>query len=698
MKATDISVLEFIKSNTKVFIIPPFQRNYDWTIEQCSELFDDLEKIYKTGKNHYLGNIIYYNGKNTGASFTELILIDGQQRITTILLLLCALRDSTKDEDFKENVEINYLTNHTKNEKYRIRLKQTSYDSQSFVSIINNTNDYDDKNNIIINYRYFKKRIADSHISIEDLYNAILKFEIVDVNLQIDNDLELVQTVFEKINSTGKRLTPADLIRNCLLLSSSIEEQESLYRNYWINIERTLKSENISKFAKDFLVMKTYEDVEQEKIYKKFKEDYIQIEDLSRVEILNEMLKYSKYYAWLKSENCENEKINRIIVRLNLLKTDDLYPLYLFLLEKLYEKNTQELLKILNLLADFMLRYRIVSPSGGGGALRSVVNQLIKKLTEDDISCSYEDIYFELSNSPTPAGRFPDDEEFKNALMESVNTNYARVLLIRIEEFETKNILPDITKVTVEHLMPQTFSKWWIGYYGGEEKARDMRNKYLNCIGNLAPMSQGYNSKNSNKPWYEKLKHLADIQFIITREIVDNSQYKEWKEESIKLRNENVAIRACKATASPLPRKRDYETKSPTLEFETGIYDMSDETTPMEGNKPNSIIFDNKEVPVSKWKEVLPTICKLLFEYDKELFVKVVSENILHKSTSKKIPGKKDPIITESKNLLNEPVLISGTKFYVEGNISSIMCRRYSKQLIEAYDLLGWFQISVGDY
>jgi len=697
MKANEVSVLDFIQSKSKVFIIPPFQRNYDWTIEQCSELFDDLEKIYRTKKSHYLGNIIYYNGQGTGASFTELILVDGQQRITTILLLLCALRDSTKDEEFRENVEINYLVNHTKNEKYRIRLKQTSYDSQSFVSIINNTNDYDENNNIIKNYRYFKKRIADSQIEIEDLYNAILKFEIVDVNLQIDNDLELVQTVFEKINSTGKRLTAADLIRNCLLLSSSIEEQESRYRNYWINIERTLKSENISKFAKNFLVMKTYEDVEEEKIYKKFKEDYIQVEDLSRVDILIEMLKYSKYYAWLVFENCENEKINRLLIRLNLLKTDDLYPLYLYLLEKLYENNRQELLKILNLLADFMLRYRIVSPSGGGGALRSVVNQLVKKLAEGDISCSYGEIYFELSNSPTPAGRFPDDEEFKNALMESVNTNYARVLLIKIEETETKNILPDITKVTVEHLMPQTFSKWWITYYGGEENAHEMRNKYLNCIGNLAPMSQGYNSKNSNKPWHEKLKYLSDIQFNITREIVEISQYKVWNEDGIQARNEDIALRACKATIPPLMRKRDYENKSPTSEFEAGIYDMSDETTPMEGTKPNFIIFDNKEFPVSKWKEVLPVICKILFEFDEKLFTEIVSENIIHKRKSGRIEGKKDPIISESKKLLNEPVRIKGSNYYVEGNIGSTMCRRYSKQLIERYGLLGFFQISIVD-
>ena len=126
MKANDTSVLDFISGRQKAFIIPPFQRNYEWTTAQCKELFCDIENAYFQNKTHYLGNIVYYVGKNSGASFQEFILIDGQQRLTTILLLLCALRDCGQE------IDENYLINQKADEKFRIRLKQTSYDYQNF--------------------------------------------------------------------------------------------------------------------------------------------------------------------------------------------------------------------------------------------------------------------------------------------------------------------------------------------------------------------------------------------------------------------------------------------------------------------------------------------------------------------------------------------------------------------------------------
>ena len=264
MRAIGTSILD------KVFIIPPFQRNYDWSIEQCDELFDDIIKAYKTSTTHYLGNIVYYVGKNSGASFNELILVDGQQRITTILLLLCAIRDYSK-EDLK--IDSRYLINDTDIEKFRIKLKQTSYDYRIFATVINkgNLQESDQKSNVIKNYRHFIRRIKESNISPRDIYDTIKKLEVVDVNLEISEDLGKVQTVFEKINSTGKKLQPSDLIRNYLLLSSTSALQEELYNNYRTKLEQQLGNENISKFSKYYLISKLYEDIQNESIYKSFK-------------------------------------------------------------------------------------------------------------------------------------------------------------------------------------------------------------------------------------------------------------------------------------------------------------------------------------------------------------------------------------------------------------------------------------------
>ena len=691
MRAQEQTVLNLIGGLDKVFIIPPFQRNYEWSTDECEELFKDIEIAYQTGKTHYLGNVVYYEGRNSGASYNEYILVDGQQRITTILLLLCAIRDIIEDESVVDSINKRYLKNDTGDNRFRVRLKQTSYDSQSFISVIDKVPNDNNDNNVIKNYKHFIKLIKESTVPMKELYNTIPKLEVVDVNLKIDNDLNAVQTVFEKINSTGKQLTAADLIRNYLLLSNNSEEQENLYQNYWLKIEQTVKNDNISTFARDYLIMNIFEDVADSNIYKTFK-NHFNGTNATHVSILNDMYMLSKYYSWLKFETCPNKKINRFITLLNFLKTDNNYPLYLYCFEKLYDGNPNELLKILELLSDFMLRYRIVAPSGGGGAFRSVVYQLLEKLNSEEVGLNYASILYELSNSSALSGRFPDDEEFKNALMNSVNVNYARALLLRIEESETKNVSVPIRNVTIEHFMPQTLNDWWTDYLGGEEEAQRIFDNYLNCIGNLAPMSGPYNSQNSNKPWYEKLKYIKSVQFAITSEVTSHS---EWKENDIKLRNEDVSNRACKAITSPLPRTRKYQTKSPSEEFTPGLYPISDVTTPMSNTNITEILFEDKVIKVSTWKDFLKTICEIAYDFDSKLFDNMVHENRIHKSTSTKNYPDKDPIITGNQNLLVSAKEIGDTKYYVEGTISSYRARVYVKQILDIYGITDSFQIQV---
>ena len=220
MKAVDEKVGRFIGNSDTVFIIPPFQRNYSWDEEQCCELFDDILDSIKKDKSHYIGNIVYYVGENDRAGFNEYILIDGQQRITSILLLLCAIRSKLSAEEAKR-LEKKFLINEDEtDEKYRVKLKQTDNDLRVFEKIINNSvlSSEERENKLFKNYNYFIDRLADFD---EDMatrfYNATANLDIVDLNLKIEKDLEAVQKIFEKINSTGKELSVADLIRNYLL-------------------------------------------------------------------------------------------------------------------------------------------------------------------------------------------------------------------------------------------------------------------------------------------------------------------------------------------------------------------------------------------------------------------------------------------------------------------------------------------------
>ena len=216
--------------------------------------------------------------------------------------------------------------------------------------------------------------------------------------------------------------------------------------------------------------------------------------------------------------------------------------------------------------------------------------------------------------------------------MININPSYAGVLLLKIEEYETKNIPVEISEVTVEHLMPQSISDWWKTYLGGEEMANNIYNEYLNCIGNLTPVSQSYNSTMSNKPWPDKLSILKNVQFTITSEIANKSL--DWNKANILERNELMANRALKAITSPLIRTRPFRTKS-AEDYSPEIYTLSDISIPMNGSTLVSIRYGDNIIKCSKWKDLLVLICSELIKRDEHYFKIIVDDNIIHKATSK---------------------------------------------------------------
>lgn len=694
MKATETTILKFIGGEDKVFIIPPFQRNYAWTTEQCEELFEDILTAVKDNKNHYLGNIVYYEGENNGASFSENILIDGQQRVTTILLLLCAIRDVVSDEETKKKINRKYLKNEDvdPNNLYRVRLKQTDYDNGIFEKLINETLDPNEKGKIAENYRRFKDLLSDSNIDPKQIFEKIPKLEVVEVNLQT-NELRTVQKIFEKINSTGKPLSEADLLRNYLLISDSVGKQKKLYTDYWLNIENTITADHISEYIKDYLIMKICEDVKKSEVYKEFK-NYVLNNALSQEVILKDLRDYATYYKAIFTKNTSNKKLDREIKILNHLLSSDMYCLFMYLLKKRDEIDQAEMLKIFNLLRCFLTRFRVVGASRGGGALRSVIHSLLKKLQNSTIQCSFEDIQFELSNSSSKSGRYPDDEDFKAALMTSKEENhsYGRAILLAIEEFETSNIPVNFDEVTIEHLMPQTLSESWIDALGGKEQAESIYNNYLNCIGNLAPLSGPYNSKNSNKIWTEKVEIMKDVQFKTTKEILSLPK---WNQETIIDRNASLAERACKAILAPIPRTRSYTSQNTFDYFVPGVYPISDLDTNMSGSEIKCVTIEGKAIQLTNWNNLLVKACEYVLAIAPQKFSALVEENLLHKDKKSKNPPYYDPIISKNKDFLNVGKKIYSSEYYAEGNISSYRARFFTSQLLKHFDLIDSCTITV---
>ena len=338
-----------------------------------------------------------------------------------------------------------------------------------------------------------------------------------------------------------------------------------------------------------------------------------------------------------------------------------------------------------------MLRYRVVTPSGGGGALRAVIQSILELLSTNEIDISYDSILFELSNSANPSGRYPDDDEFKLSLMEHIDIPYARVALLKLEQFETKNIPVPIKEVTVEHLLPQTRTSWWINYLGGEKETDRIYDKYLNCIGNLAPISKGYNSKNSNKPWDEKLNNLKLVQFTITSEI---KKYTQWKENDIITRNNDIATRLCQAITSPLPRTRKYQSKSKNNEI-NGVFALNDDDFSVTGTAIKYLIYKGVPTAVDTWRDLLLEISKILCELDLLKLQSLVKSNKIHKSTSKRNSEGKDPIFSVNPMEVITPLKISDTQIYIEGCLSAERARYYARQIAQEFGVIEDFAIEV---
>ena len=699
MKAVDSKISSFIGNSDRVFIIPPFQRNYAWSINQCEELFSDIVDSYNKNNSHYIGNIVYYEGINNSASFNEFILIDGQQRITSILLLLLAIHNKLPNDDYNKQAIYNrYLTNSIGPEKRRVKLKQTENDEDIFDKIIQNQSLTVDekKSKIYENYHYFLQKLDEIEKSIPllDFYNTIGNLSIVDLNLQIDNDLEAVQKIFEKINSTGKPLTTADLIRNYLLIAQTSDEQLRLYKNYWIKIEEQfVDTELISDFAKHYLITKRGDWVEENKMYATFK-SYFSNVDITKEEVLGEMLRLSKFYNWFKYANSNNSNINMMLKELNILKSDDMYGLLLIIFDKLYYSNINLLSKIVDLLVDFMIRYRIVSLSNGSADLRSTLYNLLNKITSEEIELNYDNVKKVLSNSLSPNGRFPNDEEFKNALQSKVNISYAKALLYKMEYKVTRNIQVDIDKITIEHILPQTMSDEWKQYLGGEEKSMIIHNTYLNCIGNLAMLSASYNSSNSNKLWTFKKNILNECQFILTQ---DASKYDAWNENNIKNRNMILSDKAIKLISGPYPREIEYLSIESSEEFKPGIYNISDNRLNVTGRSIKSLIINNDVYTIYNWKDIIPKLCEKLYEIDPKKLQEVMSTNKIHKSTSKRnYPFGKDPIFSFDKKYLVSEFYFEPLKCYIECSLSANAACRYACELLRAFKMEENVKIELG--
>lgn len=669
MKADDISIEDFLSANKTRFIIPVYQRNYDWKEKNCQQLLDDIVGLIDTNrKSHFLGSIVYVTNSDTDSiDLREYVIIDGQQRLTTATLFLKALHDSSDDEDLRDEILENFLINKRLSDKNKLKLKPIKKDDEVFQKLLKNDVDNINQNsNIYRNYLFFKNKI-DTIGNHKGLFGGFKKLFVVHIALNRRDDNP--QLIFESINSTGVSLSQADLIRNFLLMDKEADEQNELFETFWLKIEENLTSENISMFVRDYLTMKQNKIPNKDDTYETFKH-FVNDQKLYTSELLSELLNYSKVYKTFLFDS--NEIYSIYLKNLRQLKTSTVYP---FLLPIIQEYNNgiitqKELLNTFNIIESYVIRRMVCNKP------TNALNKIFASLF-DEIKSIPNFTYEKFSNyfvsillSKKGSGIFPSDEEFRGEFCsrDAYNLKNIKFILLRLEN-KDNNEKVDGAILSIEHVMPQTLSTAWKVKLG--DKYELVHDKYLHNIGNLS--LSGDNTQLSNNSFEEKKQSLKDQSSLrLNRYFIDVSS---WDEEEINKRALSLFNDANDIWMYPKDLVLQIEIQDEDKEF----YTLDDEVD-VTGRKPLYFEFSGEKVKVGSWSEFFLKAIEKLYEVNENIAKSLLLDD--------DFSGKKQRILSSIGENIRKPFQLKDG-FFVETNLSAKSILNYTKLICEKFGLSG---------
>ncbi|GAA9228317.1 DUF262 and DUF1524 domain-containing protein [Helicobacter pylori] len=507
MKADATTLLGFFEENqNNQFVIPIYQRLYSWKKEQCEQLWDDIIKIGGNDKanGHFIGSILYVRDGNTHSS--PLLIIDGQQRLTTITLLLIALRNRLSDEvkileKFSRKKIESYLINSDKDGDKKFRLISSESDKDTLLSLIDKDKRKPSEPSlkIVENFKLFEKWISENTDKLETIFKGLDKLMIVWIALEKEKDDP--QLIFESMNSKGIELTQTDLIRNYIIMETEVEKQEDFYNRYWRAMEEDFKQNEklFDRFVRHYLTIKTGKIPIEKRVYEAFK-GYQQKEGIEIEDLLKDLQKYCGYFCQIAFKKEADKDLNKALSFLVDLEMDVVYPLLLELYSDYKDGvlSNQDFISIIALTESYLCRRAVCGiPSNG---LNKFFPSFTKKIDKKQYLKSVEEHFGSLTGKQ----KFPNDSEFKDSfitkeLYDKKKPWKTKNFLERLENFDTKEPV-DTQKCNTEHIMPQTLTFEWKRDLG--ENFEAIHEKYLHTIGNLT--LTGYNEKYSNNSFQEK--------------------------------------------------------------------------------------------------------------------------------------------------------------------------------------------------
>lgn len=625
---------KIIEQTYRQYTIPVYQRSYSWKKQQCNQLYEDIIDSIKKRRNHYLGSLVY--SENTEDNFSFCPIIDGQQRLTTVILLLKALYDSINEDSRIKNRIYNSLYNDNCEDRYKLKLKSIDSDNEELEKVLMGSfDDLDTDSNIAINYYNFKDRIRksiDNGMTLEEIFEGITNLEIVEIILAEEDDAQLI---FESINSTGMNLETSDLIRNFLLMGikdSGI--QKEYYKKYWVKLQNDIGKENVEKFFYDFLVMKDTRFIEESKVYENFKTYYRNINDQDFV--FNEIIKYGEYYKLIICNNSKlyGKRSNELCSLFGMLKHNTINP---FLLKVCYDfdevqnlyKNVylanqvelrekeNELNNILFLFVNYAIRRAVTEvPSSSLRRFYAGLYDRVFGKNKDNKNKYYKALESYICTINT-YDKMPTDIMFNDGLHYKNMYKKSRILRYFFDIIENAGKeLVDMSDLTIEHILPETLSNKWKENLG-LDKFQEIYDKYVHTLGNLS--ITGYNSEYSNYPFDDKKKMFKSFNeegkikiAKLNKELLDET-ITSWSEKEILDR----ADRLSKVIIEQYPYPTNIDN---TLEFDKfyefyidNAEDDGDEYVDSPKYKLYGFSYDGVKYKCDSFKKIFIEVIKLLY-------------------------------------------------------------------------------------
>jgi uncharacterized protein with ParB-like and HNH nuclease domain/predicted transport protein len=606
MKAKEANFLQFLRSSPQ-FSIPIYQRTYSWTERECWQLWSD---IIRTGKSdtitaHFVGSIVYIEKSVYQiTSPSSLLVIDGQQRLTTVTLLLEALArvlEKHPDQNYEPldgfsaiKIRSYLLKNPLENGEKRYKLILSQTDKDSLIALVDKAEQPPELSiRINENFGFFENWIQDQDRNLINLCKGLAKLMVVDIALTRGQDNP--QLIFESMNSTGRELSQADLIRNYILMGLEQERQTQLYRQFWRPMEIEFGQEAYSwafdRFMRHYLVVKTGEIPNINEIYEKFKV-YAQSSPVVTADVealVADLRQFARYFCAMALGRETDPDLKLAFQDLRELRVDVAYPL---LLELYHDYSTQTLAK-----SDFLDAVRIIESYVFRRAICSLPTNSLNKTFATLSKALKKDRYLESIKAhfllmPSYRG-FPSSDEFCRQLQTRDLYNFPRKLywLRCLENFNRKEPVP-VDEYTIEHIMPQNprLSGEWKQALGPEWKR--IQETWLHTLGNLT--LTGYNSEYSDRPFPEKRDISGGFNESPLKLNKGLGQLDNWNEDTIKDRAERLSKIAVKVWE--LPQLSDDVLAAYKPAPEPGAYGIVDHPQLAEGKMKELFDALRKEV------------------------------------------------------------------------------------------------------